>query len=284
MSRSTALSVAIVAVLMCPLASCAMDARSSEGGYTKAPKLTPTKVYRPPSVPAGKRVPLFVTLGGYGATGPGIPVNTQMNAIADKYGFVVAYPTSPSNFKGKPAWRDASWMPRTDIDYLRKEIIKLVKAGGIDRRRVFVVGTSMGGSMAYRIGCELASRVAGVGSVSGAMFMKSKACKPARSVSVLTIVGDKDGSLPLAGKPGIAAPGKTSGRWARLNHCRDTNKTQSGIVTTRLWSGCRHHSKVALDVIAGGHHGWPGVRPFDSGEAFWRFFSSVRLAKKSSRP
>jgi polyhydroxybutyrate depolymerase len=233
-------------------------------------------------VPAGKAVPLFLVLGGGGAQGgAGIDNNTKMSVIADRYGFVAAFVTSVSVFNGRGhGWRNSDHMSSEDVDWIRHEIIRIVKAGGIDKRRVFVVGTSIGGSMAYRIGCALSTRVAGIGSVGGIMFMKK--CKPARAMSVLTIVGDRD--TGFIGKPGIVAPLTTSKRWARLDRCGVSGATtRSGIVTTTLWSGCSDHSKVGLTSIAGGNHGWPGVRPYDAGDAFWQFFQGVRLPR-SSRP
>lgn len=50
----------------------------------------------------------------------------------------------------------------------------------IDRTRIYANGLSNGGGMSYRLACQLAGRIAAVGSVSGAYLFPLSACQPSR--------------------------------------------------------------------------------------------------------
>ncbi len=67
----------------------------------------------------------------------------------------------------------------------------------MDPARVFAVGVSAGGMMAYRLGCELSGRVTGVGAVAGAMILDD--CRPTRPLSVIEIHGTADQLVPYEG-------------------------------------------------------------------------------------
>jgi polyhydroxybutyrate depolymerase len=247
----------------------------------------PFLVHRPPASPPSRKIPLVVALHGFRQSPQRMADLTGMNRVADRYGFVAAYASSGD----KPNWQDASWMPKDDVVYLRRLIDRLIARGGIDRRRVYVLGFSLGGSMTYRVACELATRVAAIAEVSGAMYVPR--CHPARPVSVFSIVGDADPYVPLAGKGRTPAQAATSARWARLDRCRRRDPVRrAGVVERMTWRRCRGRRQVALSIIRGGVHQWPGgpgVSPsspdgqFDASTAVWRFLSRFKQLK-SSRP
>jgi polyhydroxybutyrate depolymerase len=205
---------------------------------------------------------------------------TSLDTVADRHGFVVAYLSSGN----RSSWLGAGWQPPDDLHYVRGVIDRLVARGGIDPTRVYAIGFSAGGSMAYRVGCQLGSRVAAIGAVSAAMGMPT--CRPRRPVSVLTIIGDADQFIPIDGTPRIASPARTSARWARLDRCRRRGRPRrSGVVVARAWYACEGRSEVALYVIVGGVHAWPGgagIEPtspdarLDASTALWRFLRRAR--------
>jgi polyhydroxybutyrate depolymerase len=157
----------------------------------------------------------------------------------------------------------------------------------VDQGRVFVAGVSAGAMMAYRMGCERAERIAGVGSVAGAMILED--CQPSRPVAVIEIHGTTDPLVPYEG--GDTAGGATQDspptmavaeRWAELNGCATPGSAETGgSVTTLNWSGCASGSSVSLVSIEGGGHTWfaPGLGPangaVDATSAIWDFFSGL---------
>src|SRR5205085_2912776 len=65
-----------------------------------------------------------------------------------------------------------------DVTFLTQVLDRLEQDYPVDRARVFVAGVSNGAMMAYRLACERADRVAGVGSVAGAVVVDP--CQPSR--------------------------------------------------------------------------------------------------------
>src|SRR6476619_458752 len=110
-------------------------------------------------VPAGLDHPagLVVNLHGAGMTGSEQAALTNYNAVADQYGFVVAYPDGIDL-----SWADgrgASVPDRQGVDdvgFLVALADRLTQDFGIDRGKVFATGMSAGAFMANRIGCDRA--------------------------------------------------------------------------------------------------------------------------------
>ena len=59
------------------------------------------------------------------------------------------------------------------MGYFHQVIDKLIEEYKVDKNRIYVVGWSNGGTMAYRLACEMSDRIAGVISYVGAFGMKS---------------------------------------------------------------------------------------------------------------
>lgn len=158
----------------------------------------------------------------------------------------------------------------------------------VDPERVFAVGFSAGAMMAHKLGCDLAGRIAGVGSVAGAMVLEE--CRPSRPVSVIEIHGTADGLVPYEG--GRTAGGATQPspptrevvkRWAELDGCQPTPATTTeGVLSTSMWTGCREGTSVQLITIDGGGHTWfapllgPASGALDATRVVWEFLSGLR--------
>src|SRR5205085_1985187 len=69
----------------------------------------------------------------------------------------------------------------------------------VDPRRIFVVGHSNGGFMAYRMACDHSDTVAAIVSVAGAMYDDARKCRAAHPVSVLQVHGPPDNVIPYQG-------------------------------------------------------------------------------------
>ena len=81
-----------------------------------------------------------------------------------------------------------------DIGFLRAVIDELTRRLPIDTTRIYVVGFSDGGRMAYRAACELSSQIAAVGVVSGSV--EDPDCHPAVPVSLIAFHGTADREVP----------------------------------------------------------------------------------------
>ena len=212
------------------------------------------------------RAPLVLALHGGGNTAQSLAGTTMLDQAADRHGLIVAYPE---------AWERGVWnggfcctggrgSAAADLHFLDRVVTDVADARDVDLDRVYAVGVSAGGVMAYRLGCDLAGKVAGVGSVAG--VMKLDDCNPAVPVSVIEIHGTADEIVPYEGgvviservATELAPPTRAvAERWAALNRCPGPVATEvEGTVTTARWAGCAGGTEVRLVTLEGGTHNW----------------------------
>lgn len=230
------------------------------------------RVYRPAAL--APKPGLVVVLTSVFGSGFQAEVTTGFDTQADRLGWLAAYPDSVLD--GWDAFGStADWGRHPgadDVEFIAALIDRLVAADGVDPGRVFVTGMSRGGMMTHRIGCELASRVAAIAPVSGNMATATGSaadvpCSPARPVSVLAIHGTADGVIPIAGGR-VDIPfsplADVMAKWRSVDGCDATSSAAiDGASTTTSW-GCPSGAVVAVRVVQGGWHVWPGS-PVGSG-------------------
>jgi polyhydroxybutyrate depolymerase len=200
---------------------------------------------------------------------------TNFSELAEKSGFMVAYPQGISN-----SWNAGTCcghQSNDDVAFIKALIDKLVSTARVNPKRVFATGMSNGGAMSHRLGCELSDQLTAVASVSG--FLVTESCHPSRPISVLEIHGTDDRLVPYEGG---AVQGLTTfpptmsvmKQWASLDGCGATPATrQSAPATTYSWTSCRDNTNVVLYAIAGGGHQW--FHEPDATQVAWEFFSSA---------
>ncbi len=247
------------------------------------------RLFVPLSVDRARAAPLVLMLHGVGNSAQSMVEATQFDRTAETAEFIVAYPDGVDQTwnAGYCCLGGATTGP-DDVAFLRRLIDDVQADHTVDPDRVFVVGVSAGGMMAYRLGCELSGRVAGVGAVAGAMILEE--CRPARPVSVIEIHGTADQLVPYDGGPTAGGATRPSPptvavvrRWAELNGCptAPTAETDGRVIST-AWSGCAEGAGVKLVTIDGGGHTWfaPGLGAangaVDATAVIWGFFSGLR--------
>ncbi len=223
------------------------------------------RLFAPLTLERDQPTPLLLVLHGVGDSGEGMVGATQLDGVASREDFIVAYPDGINQtWNGGYCCLGRAKTGPDDVAFLARVINDVQAEHNVDPARVFVVGVSAGAIMAYRLGCELAGRINGVASVAGAMVLD--ACQPTKAVSVIEIHGTADRLVPSAG--GRTAGGATQpspptsavvGRWAELNRCPSppANGTE-GLVTTLTWTGCSGGTAVKLITVEGGGHTWFG--------------------------
>ena len=247
------------------------------------------RLFVPLSLDRQTGVPLVLMLHGVGNSAQSMVEATQFDRTAETAGFIVAYPEGVNQTwnAGYCCLGGAATGP-DDVQFLSRLVDDIRANHNVDPARVFAVGVSAGGMMAYRLGCELSARFAGVGAVAGAMILDD--CRPAGPVSVIEIHGTADQLVPYQGGPtagGATQPSPPTvavvERWAQFNRCPSPPASQSdGPVTTATWSGCADGTAVKLVSIDGGGHTWfaPGLGTangaVDATATIWDFFSQLR--------
>lgn len=281
--------LAVLAVLAASLV--ALSRQSSAPGVVasiKSGNVTRTfTLYRPPS--AAARPALVLVLHGAGQTGRAMEALTQFDRLAAAHRFVVAYPDGGWQLGCCDTYDDG----RGDLRFLTDLIDHLAKTDHVDLARVYVVGFSAGGAMAYRMGCQLSSRVAAIASVGGFEYL-SRPCAPDRAVSVYEIHGTWDyyggscgGRTQTDRGCSLGSPGyepsvvQTNRQWRHADRCSaEHTAIRFGAVVRTSWTSCAGSAAVQLDTIAHGAHCYPqpdSCANYDATSAIWRFFAPRRL-------
>lgn len=210
------------------------------------------RVYRPAQLPA--RPGLVLDLHSAHTNGFLEEAVTGMHRHADERGWIVAYPNG----------RDGTWPDDgiDDVAFLSRIIDRLEVSDHVDPDRVYVMGLSRGGMMAYRLACELPGRIAAVAAVAG--NLADHPCTLPRPVSVLAVHGSADPVIQLDGGGRYPPFSAVVDRWRALDGCAATPGTVrvTGVLTSTHWP-CPAGAEVRSIVIAGAGHTWPGA-PLES--------------------
>ncbi|GFZ82618.1 esterase [Elstera cyanobacteriorum] len=255
----------------------------------------------PPAAKQGAALPLVIALHGGGGDMERMARDDLFGLIskADRAGFVVAFPNGYSRLHfGKFAtWnagrccgaaRDRN---SDDVGFLRQVIETFAAQASIDRKRVFAIGLSNGGMMAYRLACEAPELLRGIMAVAGTD--NTVTCAPSRPVAVLHIHARDDDHVLFKGGRGPAAVNAdlvtdftsvpaTIEKWTRLNRAGVAKPvlTFSGAACTRSEGA----APVQLCVTENGGHSWPGgakargeapSQAIRATDVMWGFFSGL---------
>lgn len=151
-------------------------------------------------------------------------------------------------------------------------------------------GHSNGGIMAYRLACELSSRVVGVGVQSAVLGVDQ--CAPTAPVSLIHIHGTGDRNVPInggVGDKGISGmdfPPAVSGvrTLAAADGCpADPSSSPmpgNNQVTITGWAPCGQGSAIEFLAVAGASHAWmghAGGAPRLTGEPYGGLDSSATI-------
>jgi polyhydroxybutyrate depolymerase len=251
-------------------------------------------LYRPaPAISPGPR-PLVVVLHGLGGTASRSR-GWGYEAVADREGFIVAYPQGIDRrwSYGRPLTDRP--MPRVgdeqvdDIGFLGRLVDTLASEGLADRSRVYLVGVSNGGLMAYTAACAMTRRFAAVAALLSPMTsLQIEDCRPDGAISILVLGGTADRSMPYDGvklEAGrLVSMPETVEYWRQANTCgqsrvtpvphRSSNDPTS--VTVTRWSACADGVEVASYRIEGGGHRAPSLVPASDAEPEWERIAGAK--------
>ncbi len=137
----------------------------------------PYFVYTPENYRVGTTVPLIVMLHGCSQTAIDFATGTQMNQLAERYHFIVAYPQQLSIYNPALCW---NWFNSTNqvrgggesaiIAGIVQEIENNTSQWTIDRHRIYVTGLSAGAAMAVILGATYPDIFAAIGVHSGGEY------------------------------------------------------------------------------------------------------------------
>jgi len=253
------------------------------------------RLYVPGSYERAKRpTPLVVSMHGAG----GWPTQQMeldgWTRLADREGFIVAYPSGVEG-AGPRVWRaDDHNEPglAKDVRFISDLIDRLESAYNIDPDRIYANGLSNGGGMSFALSCELSDRIAAVGMVAAAQTLPWQWCTDDRPMPAIVFHGTSDPMVPYNGGrspigfdrfPNVPAWAAT---WARRNRCGPSPvESRAAADVTRIeYTQCADDAAVVFYRVQGAGHTWPGGKPMpewlvgptsngvDATSQMWEFF------------
>lgn len=242
-------------------------------------------LYVPPTVEKAKPLQLVIMLHGMAGTALNSQRETGWSAKANEEGFIVVYPEAtrpneaqpPSLRKNPQAWNDGSGRFHAaernidDVAFIKALIDSLDDSYLLDLKRIYVTGFSNGSSMVFRLGAELADRVAAIAPHSGTCWIET--FPPSIDISVCYFTGTSDTLNPIdGGYPKLAIGGKDQGgrskppvmtmiaKWAKALECSEvprTDETALGVRTYCYGPGRNAAEVICITIDELGHH-WAG--------------------------
>jgi polyhydroxybutyrate depolymerase len=197
---------------------------------------------------------------------------------AGRTGFVAAYPEALElrwNYTGQLGAKVmAGDQIADDAGFIGKLIDRLTEQKIVDPSRVYVIGESRGGLMAFELMCRMADRIAAAAPlITGMTEAQRDACNPSRPVPVFAVNGTGD---PIQRYDGWLFPtgrllsvpetmefwrlrhGCTGQKATPLPHRFATDPTRMLLVE---WTGCRTEGAVRLYRVEAGGHRVPSLEP-----------------------
>ncbi|MBV1926471.1 MAG: prolyl oligopeptidase family serine peptidase [Rhodobacteraceae bacterium] len=223
-------------------------------------------LYIPKSAKPGAR--LVIAFHGGGGTVKGFASRSHLREMADRYGFVLAMPEGVKktwSAGGNPPSGYAEEHNIDDLGFVNYIIDDVSRTGKINTNRVYAMGMSKGGMMAYWAACNIPSRFAAIAVVSGTL--SSGRCPISDNTSLLHIHGTNDQNVPFEGGSGSHTsksnvwPSALEGiqKFKQGEQCSTTEvDRQVTSDTTCKVVACPNADTVEYCLVQNGGHAWPG--------------------------
>lgn len=266
----------------------------------------------PREAPSSRALPLVVVLHGAFSTARDMEAWTGWSDLSDREGFVVLYPEGIGLLGYLQHWNAGHCCGRAvrdgwdDIAFLDAAIEGVCASLEIDPFRIYMVGLSNGGMLAYRYAAERTARLAACAVVAGAIGSRSGTNEPVwtppvpdRPLPVLILHGDADPTVPYEGG---APSDRRNGRcyspvleavdfWRSVNSCGPEPQREDSIrggMAQTWWTGPSGSREVRFCLLHDWGHQWPGgpftaalpsehpLHAFEAAPFIWEFLRRHR--------
>lgn len=265
----------------------------------------------PPGYTPEKKYPLVIIIHGAFSTPKEIEKRSGFSTVADREGFLAAYPSGAFGLFGfLKHWNAGHCCGKAaednidDVGFLLKVMDDIQADYAVDINRTYMTGFSNGGMLTYRFAAEHTDRLAAASplgaTLGGRASAKMPLCKTPRPKSTLPLIvfhARDDLHVPYDG--GIS-PEKGGEReyisvsdsiefWVKNNKCDPKPRVDilyRGRVTRKEWSDHSHGKDIILYTIDKWGHRWPGkyftdsldkddpLNGFSAAEIIWNFFEA----------
>ena len=249
--------------------------------------------------------PLVVALHGHTENARTMEIRTGLSRKADRDGFFVVYPygvqektLAPRSWNSEFCCDYALKQNIDDVGFVTKVIDEVAEKYNIDTKKVYVVGFSNGGMLAYQMALKKPEIFSAVGVVAGAVggmyedaeeyewLDQSGVPKP-----VIIFHGREDMAIPFDGGNGndqvfeFTAAYDSVNLWLQNNKCNThpMEITKMDTYTKEIYGECENDVQVVFYAV-GGKHRWPGGlqetfknmsgKNVNATDIMWKFFTA----------
>jgi polyhydroxybutyrate depolymerase len=218
-------------------------------------------LHAPSAYQPGQSVPLLLAFHSRSTDGKEILRTSQFVAWADEMNFIVAA-VNGAVYDGASSWNagncctNATTYQENDL-LLTSTIIDFIESTyAVDRTRVWAVGHSNGGMMAYRLACDLSDKITAIAVVTGAQM--DPTCNPTKPVSAIHLHGNLDPTVPFYGGGKFETPSIYSSisEFAKVNDCNISPNEYINPIKEKYQWICKNGFEALLVNYQEESHGW----------------------------
>lgn len=265
-------------------------------------------VHIPKNYDQNKPTPLVVALHGAFDTAKEMERQTGFSEKADRENFIVLYPNGMTLFGLLQHWNARYCCGKAmkdgidDLGFVAGLIEQAQAHLNVDPKRIYMVGYSNGGMLAYLFASEKPEILAAVAILSSTIGNKStegdmQIPEPKLPVPMIIFHGREDETIPYEGELQLGKTGEKGHDyvpviesaifWAKYNGCTEpvtVDHLLEGGVLKQTWSGCKDGSETVLFTIEGWNHDPPTrlftdklppsnpIKGFHATDIIWEFF------------
>ena len=232
------------------------------------------------------KTPILLNFHGFGGSAGSFMLETNMTTIADSENFILVYPqgnclNGSSHWNPCPSGGDNK-SSTDDLGFIESLINEIDTNYNIDLDRIYAVGYSNGGMMAYGLANQKSEIIAAVASVSGAMLDCVNTVN--HPMPVLHLHGTQDGVIPYDGNDYYSSTQNTLDYWIDINNITqpvNLNTDNTGSITVENYTYTNNETGVSVRHIkyVNGDHIWfdTTYNEKNTGQIIWDFVSQYDI-------
>jgi len=232
-----------------------------------------TLIYVPSNI--GSNRPLLISLHGRWGSGNDMKNTAKFETIADTAHFIVAYPDGlPQAVLGGNTGWDAGGSTDNDIAFFKAIRDSMSSKYGIDKKRVYLTGFSLGGMETYHAANVAADEFAAFASCSGYPLNEyHRYYTGSRPVPFLHIHGKADDFVKYDSVSIVVD------NWVARNGCNPIPAvtTKNGIYTRSGYAATDGGFDYLYYALDGVGHEYKITDQFNTSDEMWKFVSRYRL-------
>ncbi|MCH2046493.1 MAG: alpha/beta hydrolase-fold protein [Saprospiraceae bacterium] len=240
-------------------------------------------LYVPSSYSSNSAAPVMLNFHGFGGSASDHMTDADMRSLAESNAFILVYPQG-SCLDGVSHWNTCpsggdNKSSADDFGFVEAMIAEISSEYNVDANRIYAVGYSNGGMMAYGLANYKSELVAAVGSVSGTMLDCTN--PPSHPMPVIHLHGTSDAVLPYDGNSDYNSTQQVLDHWISVNNTSTSpvvNSDNSSGTTIEHYVYAQGDSSVSVEhyKYIGGEHVWfntPTYQGQNAAELIWNFMS-----------